>query len=468
MCVYPKLLINVLSFTFLLLGILSCKKNWLDVKPEKSLVVPSSLKDYQALLDNNSGGTAPFNKSQSLLGEISAGDFYITDNTWQSVSPLSRNSYIWAPIIYEEKDYGGWNIAYSCIFYSNLVLEGIENLKPNGNSELVQWKEIKGSALFYRAYRHYEMSQIFCKPYDKNTATQDLGIPLRLQSNFNITSKRSSVEETYNQIINDLQLAAELLPVDKPSINDKVYRLRPTKVAVYAMLARVYLSMGLYDKALEFSNKTLGLYNELMDYNSDVYPTGAYRLPIFNKEVIFHITGNEEVIVGATQAMVDTNLIKSYDVNDLRRSLFIYNPVSLPAFVGSYTESGVFFTGLATDEMYLTKAECNARMGNKDAALEPLNYLIKKRWKTGSYTDITASDANDALLKILDERRKELCFRALRWSDLRRLNKESQFSISLKRIIKGTTYILEPNSPKYVLPIPPEVIQQSGMKQNPR
>jgi hypothetical protein len=66
------------------------------------------------------------------------------------------------------------------------------------------------------------------------------------------------------------------------------------------------------------------------------------------------------------------------------------------------------------------------------------------------------------------ERRKELCFRGLRWQDLRRLNKEPEYAKTLTRKIDGITYTLPPNDPKYVFPIPPNVIALSGMQQNPR
>jgi hypothetical protein len=124
---------------------------------------------------------------------------------------------------------------------------------------------------------------------------------------------------------------------------------------------------------------------------------------------------------------------------------------------------------LATDEIYLIRGECYARAGNKDAALTDLNTLMIKRWKNnGTWVPFTATDANDALGKILTERRKELCFRGTRWSDLRRSNKEAQFAITLTRVVNLQTYTLPPNDQRYVLPLPPDVIRLTGMPQNPR
>jgi tetratricopeptide (TPR) repeat protein len=467
-----KYLSNAILTICLITLLLSCKKNWLDAKPDKALVVPSSIKDFQALLDNNSGGYAPSNENQSMSGEIGDDDYYITDATYlnPATTIVQRNLYIWNSDVYgSEKSYGEWSVQYSCIFYANIILEGLEKIIPANNAEQQQWNQAKGSALFFRAYRHYLIAQDYCKPYDQATASTDLGIPLRLQSDFNIKSKRYSVKETYDQIIEDLKKAADILPIDKPS--DKLYRLRPTKTAANAMLARVYLSMGDYENALTFSTKTLNLYNTLLDFNltPPLLPSGFFRFPAFNDEVIFHITGAFYYILGTTRAIVDSELVKSYNPNDRRSDRFLSTIAGAVRFVGNYTGGQSLFTGLATDEVYLIRAECYARIGKKDEALSDLNTLMKKRWRnTVPYPTITAVDAQEALEKVLIERRKELCFRGIRWFDLKRLNRDPKFAKTIRRIINGQLYTLSPNNPKYLLPIPTDVINLTGMEQNPR
>ncbi len=68
---------------------------------------------------------------------------------------------------------------------------------------------------------------------------------------------------------------------------------------------------------------------------------------------------------------------------------------------------------------------------------------------------------------ILTERRKELLFRALRWTDLRRLNKEAEFRDTLYRFINGKKYQLLPGSDRYTLQIDRNTISISGIQQNP-
>lgn len=97
-----------------------------------------------------------------------------------------------------------------------------------------------------------------------------------------------------------------------------------------------------------------------------------------------------------------------------------------------------------------------------------LNELLVTRYESGSFTPLTASGAEQTLELILQERRKELVLRAIRWTDLRRLNLEPATANTLYRNLNGTLYSLEPNSPNYTLPIADDVIQLSTIPQNIR
>jgi len=64
------------------------------------------------------------------------------------------------------------------------------------------------------------------------------------------------------------------------------------------------------------------------------------------------------------------------------------------------------------------------------------------------------------------ERRKELIFRGLRWSDLRRLNMDTRFAVTLKRKVNNKEFLLLPKDARYTLQIPISVIKSSGIQQN--
>lgn len=440
-------------------GFISCKKDWLEIKPDKALVVPANLEDLQALLDNN---TYIFNAGQPSLGEIGSNDFFISYGNWQSLTSASmQNAYIWAPDIYEGATSTHWDNPYKQVFYSNVALEGVDKITPTLVNQS-SWNNVKGSALFYRAYAFLSLAQTFAPPYDQNTASTDPGIPVRLSADINDLSVRASIRQTYDQIIADLTAAKDLLPASP------LFKTRPSRPACFALLARTYLAMQLYQHSFSYADSTLQLYNTLMDFNS-LDSTQTNPIKIFNPEVIFHSTMINLTIFSTSRLMVDSFLFRSYHSNDLRRPIYFTINSGNRTFRGSYSGGSTLFDGLTTDEMLLIRAESNARNGNVNEALNDLNALLAKRWRnTVPYVPVAAANASEAIEKILTERRKELVFRGARWNDLRRLNKDPQYAVTLTRVLNGQAFTLPPNDKKYVLPIPDNEIQLSGIQQNPR
>jgi hypothetical protein len=447
---------------FFSLAIGSCKKEWLDVKPNKLLIVPSKITDFQAILDNNADQSL-FNVNQPALGETGSDDYYVSYDSWQSFYlAQDRNAYIWSKDFYNGEPGFEWNTAYSRILAANIVLDGIEKISKTSGEE-VAWNNVKGSALFFRSFDFFNLSQEFCKPYDKGSASVDPGIPLRLTSNINDKSTRASIDQCYKQLISDLKLAETLLPATQP------VPTRPSKAAASGLLARVYLSMGDYNNSFLFADKSLNIYNQLQDFN-DIDAGASPSLARFNKEVEFYsvLTIYDSNDCYSPRLNIDSNLYASYATNDLRKKVYFSTLNGVNTYNGYYFNDYGFFGGIATDEMYLIRAESNARLDRTAEAMNDLNSLLKTRWLTGSYIPFTAANSEEATNIVLRERRKELIFRGLRWSDLRRLNKESKYAGTLIRKLNGVTYSLPPNDPRYVLPIPDDEIRLSGIQQNER
>jgi len=449
----------------------ACHKNFLDAKPSTTLSVPTTLSEFQALLDNN----AVFNQVPTL-GEASSDDYFFTQNAYQSLDIRQQNAFLWRPDIFEGQ--GGqldWNAPYEQVFYANVVLDGLGK-KPETDS-MSKWDALEGAALFARAFAFYNLSQVFAPTYGTVADTAHLGIPLRLHSEIASVSTRSTLPQTYQQIIYDLDSAEMFLPVMLPSKN--AARNRPVRVAAQALLARVYLSMRNYPLARAYADSALQFYDSLIDYNK-LDTTAAIPVGMLNNETIYqaNFLGSNQfsgtlyacAIAGGffSGTRIDSSLISSYDPNDLRRVVYYhYKPNDSSYLKGSYTGTNYCFGGLATDELYLIRAECAARAGEFGAAMDDVNKLLAARWRSGSFPGYTVSSWQEALDTVLLERRKELAFRGLRWTDLRRLNAEDS-NIVLTRNQGGFSgYTLEPRSELYTLPIPPDVINLTGMTQNP-
>lgn len=468
-CAVVMLFIMVTVFTF------SCNK-YLDVKQNSATALISTASDCQLLLNFY----PRINVDYPSDGEAAADNYFLSDTGYRTLSSEDAKVYTWAPTAQRSTSNQQWLYPYQTVYSANIVLEALNRIGLGGADQATV-NDIKGQALFLRAYSFFQIAQLYCKQYIAASATQDPGIPLHLSSDVNEKSVRGTVKQTYDQITGDLQTAVGLLATTS-SVSS-----RPNKASAYALLARVYLSMSDYTDAGKAANSCLQISNNLLDYNS-LDATSATPFIRFNKEVIFQTTmspgaatyvGNSVVYFDNTLsqqiAEVDTTLYAEYDNNDLRKAIFFKANTGINAgsvmFTGSYDPtpySAAYFDGIATDEIYLTRAECYARAGNPTSAMADLNTLLRTRWTAGTYTDMTASSADDALVKVLTERRKELLYRGIRWSDLRRLNMETRFQVTLKRIVAGQTYTLPPNDLRYVQLIPVDVIANSTMAQNPR
>lgn len=453
--------LSKLLLLFLSSFLISCDKEYLEKINDKSLLVPSAIADFQALLDDNNNvmNLSPW------IGELSSDNFYAADAGYLAWNTeLERSAYTWSTNPNSTGNVSDWNNAYRQIFNTNIVLDGLPGLK--GRATGTEIKNLRGSALFYRGYALYNLSQIFAAPYDAAIADSEPGIPVRLSADVNLRPGRGTLTETYQQILKDIKEAAELLP------EQVAYKSRPSQAAAIALLARITLSMRNYEDALKYADQCLAIHNTLIDYNT-LKLSAARAFPVLlpngNAEVIYYSIMPPLSFFSSSLTYVDSLLYKSYSSNDLRKNaFFLSRGANKFSFRGSYTGRTELFSGLATDELYLIRAECLARKGNTQAALSDLNTLLSKRWKSGTYIPFTATSSDEALNLVLTERRKELLIRGLRWSDLRRLNTESRFAVTLQRKINSQIYSLPAQDKRYVLLIPDEEVTATGIAQNAR
>lgn len=442
----------------LILTITGCKKQFLDAKPDKAIVIPESLTDLRGLLDNE-----VFVMNMDVgFGQIASDDVFIAEDMLPSITlAAERNSYFWADDIYEGGTAADWDIPYSQIFYSNVVLETIGNIDRTDKNKL-EWNEVKGAALFYRANAFFNLAETFCMPYSSNAAN-DLGVPMSLVPDVQASLIRGKLNDLYSQILTDLSDASALLPLKTAKAT------RPSLPACYALLARVYLSMGDYVKAGYYADACLQEHDVLLDFNE--LPTDAnFTIPEFNEETIFYsrFINYRLMFTFINTMQVNPDLYESFADTDLRKRVnYIERANGLVNFKGSYSQLRLF-SGIATDEVLLTRAECRARTGDVNGALADLNRLCVNRYDKYEFNPYTTEEISSLLDAILMERRKELAFRGSRWRDLRRLNKDDGYAVSIERKLFGETFVLAPNSLKYTFPIPDNEISRSGIEQNPR
>ena len=432
------------------LGVSACGR-FLDEKSDSLLGIPETLEDNQAILDRYFVTGLHANSA-----EISADDIYIIESDFNAMPNESeKRLHLWQPDYVSLESGNDWENCYTKINIFNTVLFNLEHY------EIEDADNVRGQALAFRAINYLEAAQIWCLAYNPATADQDLGLPLRLDPDMNIPSVRSSLKQTYNQVLSDLHLAVALLP------EQQITASRPSKATALGYLARAYLFMGDYENALKYGLQALDINKQLMNFNI-LNANASYPIPNLNVEVLLP-TGNAYTpFLTVTNAKIPPELYNTYEDNDLRKTIFFRtNTNGAYLFRGNYGGSSSRKNCLAIDEIYLTVAESYARLNRPSEAMTWLNALLITRWKTGTYTPLIIDNALDALIRIKDERRKELLFRGLRWADIKRYNKEGA-RITLTRTFNGKTYTLPPNDLRFAIAIPEDIIQMTGMPQNPR
>lgn len=449
---------NLITITLVVIvfALISCADDFLDVNRDKKVVIPRTIEDYQSLLDFV---TVMNTNAGFLLGEISSDDYYLRPERWAQIPTVTdKNGYIWEPELYQGEESYDWNRSYSRVLYANTVLEGLETL-DNKSDEM--GRNVKGTALFHRSYAFYLLSALFSDVYRKESAATELGIPLKVGTDITVHVPRATIQETYDKIVGDLKLAVSLLP-ERTDL-----KIRPNKAAAYSLLARCFLQMDDFANAFLYSDSAFVTSDGLLNYN-DINMSPTFPFPRYNKEVIFADVNANSIAISSSYLNVDTNLYGSYDEADLRKDGFFYDYAGNKAFRGSYDGSSRFFIGLTTGEMLLIRAEASLRLGNDSKASEDLNTLLQHRYKTGQFERVDLTDHADLLSKILLEKRKETVFRGVRWTELKRLNKDPKTNTILKRVINNDRYELKPNDNRYIMPIPDNAINLGGIQQNER
>lgn len=434
-----------------------CNK-FLDAKSDMSLAIPNTVKDLQAIMDFELYNI----RGYPVSGDIASDYYYMTDVNVNSINTTFQDIYLLNGNETAEAD---WTGTYKKVMYANVVLDLIDDAKLDGLTERDR-DSVKGSALFQRGWNFYWLATLFSPAYDVNRADKLLGIPLRTSADINIHYDRSTLKETFRQIISDLTQSSKLLP-DVP-----INSTRPSRPAAFVALARAYLYMGDIESAFSYADSCLSIKSDLMDY-SELDKDSNTPFSSMNKEVILHNTlATSGGIFTSTRSILDSILWNSYQEGDYRKDL-LYKKNEV---MGGYNFKGNYsgpinvypFCGLATDEIFLIKAEGAARLNRLEVAKASLQKLLENRCELGSLPNLDL-DQQALINLILEERKKGLAFRfGIRWADIKRLNQHHSENISITRVFENNTFILQANDSRFSFLIPWVVISDGNLMQNDR
>ena len=412
-----------------LLAATSCRKYVeIDQKGTRTL---KYTEDYGKLMDN----TSVFEYSYGF--PLISGDDAGIENVTQQNALITQQAltYQWAATRYQDTETDlDWDRLYKQIYVCNEVTDGVMDSERGTD---VQKRKILANAKVHRAYAYLTLVNLYAKTYNVTTAATDLGVPLLLTSALFQDLTRASVAAVYDQIMKDLNEALSDLP-DLPEFNSD-----PSKVGVYALMARTYQFQRKFEEAGIYADKVLTLQDTLLDLNNFATPAS---LPIrrSNPEIIF-----SKIVGGTYNVTLNNELLNLLGTTDQRYKLYTATNVYGRVYTASY---GVY-VGPGVPEMMLIKAESAARNNQPAVAVALLNKLSKKRMSAANYADLSANTGGEALTLAVAERRRELFGRGFRWFDMRRYDLDDQLAHTYTRTFKGETLTLERNSNRFTYAI---------------
>ncbi len=312
-----------------------------------------------------------------------------------------------------------WTEAYGYIYTCNAILEGLNNnqsLSPAVNQEL------NGEAKFIRAFCYFYLTNLYGD------------VPLYTSSNYeiNAVSLRTQASLVYAQIISDLRDAQTLLSVDYSIANGE--RIKPTKWAATALLARAYLYESKWDSAEAAASQVIdnvGLYSLPANLDSVFLKNSSEAiwqlLPVQpgsnTREAANFILTAKPTVVSLTNFIVS-----AFEMGDNRRNDWVgtySDGTNTWYFAHKYkVQASPVLTEysmvLRLAEQYLIRAEARAQVNNISASQADLN-MIRNR---AGLSNTTAGDQASLLLAIEHERQVELFSEwGHRWLDLNRTSR---------------------------------------------
>lgn len=454
-----RIIYILLTLTFLA-SLSSCKK-YLDVQPKEAV------SDENVIFDKVSAETA-LNGTYRALGHSGYyGENYVTLGYFPSGDVVNGTTGGPANLIlinFRADDAAfnsAWTSIYTVINRANHVIEKLPAVSDPALTKAIK-NQYLGEALFLRALAYFDLARAFG------------GVQLQLKPTTTIDAlpkiKRSTLEETYAQVLNDLAAADTLLP--NPAAN--AVKVRATRKAVWALRARLHLYKKEWAQAEQYASLVIA--------DSTNYPLKAP----FNSWIINNVTATAESIFEVAFSAQNPSALRAQMQHPNRGGTYRYFPSNAivakfkdpnigggrRALIDSVKQGAVvqwfgnlYYRNPATDpsyvlriaEQYLIRAEARAQLENVTEGLKDLNKIRKR----AALPAATSSSKDELLLAIEEERRYEFFWEAHRWFDLARTGRAKA--------------VLEPNNTgvnvadhEYIFPIPITQIQlDPDLTQNP-
>lgn len=454
-----------LILLFACLGLVCCKKSFLEIEP-KSKLIAQSTNDYDRLLNNVSLMNTSLEDMVPLSDDVAAINTYFNTESFK-IQQLFK----WAPDVYIGDEVDAQFVLVKQIYTFNKIINEVPNsLDGTAESKLAILSEARAG----RAWCYLMLINFYGKPYNATTAATDPGFPIITEADAAAKKfSRAKVQEVYDFILKDLTESIPNIPVNAPA------RLRVCKAAAECILAKTYIFMGdflkaqpLYESAL--SHLPTSFVVKFYDFNVST----SQALPISNTESLMARFSSNGYQNYANSLLVTPKVAALFTPSDKRLAYYtVNNTGGQPEFGPSKTLRRTGFSantmwGVTLSDIYLSMAECYARNGLLDKSEEVLETFRKNRMPIADAA-VTYADKTALIKLIINERKKEYAVQGLRWFDMRRLSSDPIFAGETAEHyiynVDGTlasTYTMDPK--RLTVRFSPQVMRTNpGMENNP-
>jgi hypothetical protein len=453
-----SLLIVMAGYTFT-----SCEKDVVDLSPIDKLTditafataercelsVIGAYDAIQCGIYNTSYSRGyPFGAASILQGEMRGEDMNLTASFYDITYSATYTTSTANNQFY-------WEASFEAINRINTVIRGIESAVAGGILTEAQGNAYKGELLFLRALTYHGLMVHFTYPVNVN-ANNNYGLPLYLTA-INTPTEieealkvgRSSVAETYAQIIKDLDDAESLFANNngKNAVNGIT---RVSKGSIVALKTRVYLHKRDWANVINEAKKlapgsTAPFESAIGGYKLETSPATPFLSYGSNEESIFSVENNsddEPSVNGAMAAMMSARIggraivtssptlynTSYWLADDKRRDLLYYSADYDYYFCDKYQSVQTradYAPIIRYAEVLLNYSEALLRQGGNDALALALLNAVRNRSldkpETQAYKSSDFADQKAFLDAILWERRIEFHGEGRRWEDIQRL-----------------------------------------------
>lgn len=458
-----KKLIKILSTALLIFISAACSDDYLDTLPTDMISASKAIETVDNMFASLNGIHRSMYFQWANQGEAGEGSMNINRDMLGEDVVMTSSGNGWYNTTYQWTAHRGqtlatayfpWRMYYRFISNANLIINNIENSAGDPDKR----KAVKGQALTYRAWAHFQLVQLYGKRYNAAAVPNSQpGVPIMLENNYD-GQARNSVEEVYTQIMKDLDSAIVNLTgytrPNKSHFNVDVAKGIKARVALtmenwtlaatLASEARIgvggtvgspkYPLMSNNDYKAGFNSYTNAEWvwgsAVITDQTTYFYSFFAYMSRNFSST---NIRGNPKAIFTPlynNAAFTATDVRKAnFDPTGLHTSLglgstFTKKPYTSQKFLavgGADSRGDVVYMRAA--ELLLIEAEAYARMGGHDTEAQNALNILRQNRETVPANYIASTNAGTALIdEIMINRRLELWGEGFRFTDLKRLN----------------------------------------------